>query len=349
MSREAVTMEASFPVSAGQLHEYLRQSAELTGGPEPLAEEAEVLSTLELTAVAGDSQQQRRMSDLKPEDPLDVALSVGFGGKDAVGIKQIEENIYLRVGADTIVQDALAGGPAEVEEAERFMRRAAELPPSLDTASRALTGAWVLVDPHLYYAYGEALSQGTGPEGPGVDREMADRLAAALSESAPLLEPEAQWNLVEGLGQAAGSGAVLRDAGEGQGAQLIEVELSAGAADRALAPLLGLLEEQSARFGLPTVVHDPVDPRAKVTAELAVRNGVLSQLTFDLGQFAGEDFAELPLQLNLNSGSAISLTAPEAPMLQPEDLTVALLYMELREQERENEPGRGNIPGPIQP
>jgi hypothetical protein len=365
MSREAVTVEATFLASPDEVYTYLQESAELTGEQAPDRQDAEVLSALELTAVAGDPEQERKMRDLGREDPLNAALSVGFGGKDAVGIKQIEGQLYLRVGADTVVQDVLGGDPLAMAAAERFMRRAGELPDSLGTATRALTGAWVLVDPYLYFAYGEALAAGAddeaqgdaaepdgrrpGAAGPGVDRAMSERLAAALTETAPLLEADAQWDLVDGLARAVRSGASLRDAGEERGANLVELELPAAHAEQALAPLLGLLDAQGNRFGLPSVVHDPVDPDGKVTAELAIRNGVLSEITFDLGQFGGADFAELPLRLSLNSGSAISLTAPDAPMLQPEDLTVALLYMELLEEQRRNDPRRGDIPGPMQP
>jgi hypothetical protein len=178
---------------------------------------------------------------------------------------------------------------------------------------------------------------------------MAVRIAAALTETAPLLEPAAQWDLVDGLGAALRSGASLRHRGETDGAERIEVRLPAGVAQQALAPLLDLMDRQSDRFGLPSVVHEPADPGAPVSAEVAVRNGVLSAITFDLGQFAGPDFAELPLLLKLNSGSAISLTAPDAPVLHPDDLTVALLYLKLREEQRREEPHRGHVPGPMQP
>lgn len=351
MSREAVTLEASFAASAEEVHDYLRRSAELTGGPEPSRTDAEVLSELELTAVAGDPERKRKMRDLDREDPLNAALSVGFGGKDAVGIKRIDEQTYLRIGAETVVQDVLRGDPAAVVSAERFMERAEELPESLATATRALTGSWVLVDPYLYNAYADALTTGAGPGsgGPAVDRALADRVAAALTEAAPMLEPAAQWEVVDGLARAARSGASLRNLGEVRGAERVEVRLSAGAAQQALAPLLDLMDRQSDRFGLPSVVHDPADRDAEVTADLDIRNGVLSQITFDLGQFAGEGFAELPLLLRLNSGSAISLTAPDAPVLLPDDLTVALLYLALREEQRAADPHRGHLPGPMQP
>jgi hypothetical protein len=178
---------------------------------------------------------------------------------------------------------------------------------------------------------------------------MADRLAAAMTETAPLLEPEGQWELVDGLARAVRSNASLHGRGDAHGAERVDVRLTAAAAQQALAPLLDLMERQSDRFGLPSVVHEPADPQAEVTAELGLRNGVLTELTFDLGQFAGEGFAGLPLRLNLNSGSAISLTAPDAPILRPADLTVALLYMELLEEQRRGEPHRGDIPGPMQP
>ncbi|MDB1090231.1 hypothetical protein PJ985_22015 [Streptomyces sp. ACA25] len=345
MSRDAVTVDATLHASADEVYAYLLQSAEQTGAPEPNRRDARMLSELELTAVVGDAEQNNRMRDLDRTDPLDCALSVGFGGKDAVGAKAIDGEMFVRVGADTVVKDVLREDEPGVARAERFMERAAELPAALDNASRALQGSWVQVDPHHYDAYAAALSE-TG----GVPREMADNVAEALGEATGLLDPQAQWDFVDGLGKALRSGASLKQREPERGAERYDLRLPAGRAHEALDPLLTLLTRQSERFELPPVVQDPVDPEAKVTAELAIRNGVLSDVTFDLGQFGEPGAAALPLRLDVTGGAAISLNRPPTEgVLQAEDLTVALLYLELRDRQRREDPDRGNIPGPLQP
>ncbi|WP_165986312.1 hypothetical protein [Streptomyces sp. YIM 98790] len=360
MSREAVTVDVAFGATVDEVYDYLRHSADATGGPAPTRREAEVLASLEFTAVVGDPDQDSRMRDLHEGDPLDIALSVGFGGNDAIGLKRIGEQTFIRIGADTVVQDALHGKPEDVSRAMRFMQHAGSLPESLENAARALTGAWVVVDPFRYPEYAEAIEAGI--TGAGQEAEQAaeetgglghaGNVAKALSGADPLLRPEAQWDFVTRLDDSVRTaGTRLRSLGKEGGTERMELTLPAGRAQEALGPLAGLLRQQADRFGMPRLVQDPADPDTPVTAVLTLRNGVLSEIGFDLAQFGGPDFPPLPLEIGLNSGSAISLGPPRenAEMLNPEDLTVALLYLALREEQREQDPNRGNLPGPVQP
>ncbi|GAB3122600.1 hypothetical protein GCM10027160_41720 [Streptomyces calidiresistens] len=346
LSREALSMDVSLDATPGEVLAHLREVAEREGSPAPTERDAAVLSTLELTAVAGDPEGSTRMRDLDRDDPLDTALSVGFGGKDAVGIKKIAGETYVRIGVETVVQDILLGDPARVNSAERFLRDVEELPPSLGPASRALRGAWALVDPARYEQYAHALNA----DRETVPADLAANVAAALTDAAVLLEPDAQWEIVDGLGRALRSGASLHRLEDARGAERYEVRLTAGAAERALAPLLSLLDEQSGRFGLPPVARVAADPDAPVAAEVEIRNGVLSRVVFDIGRFHGPDAAPLPLRLDLHAGSAISLNPPPVEeRLVPADLTVALMYLDLIERQREEDPGRGTLPVPVRP
>ncbi len=127
--------------------------------------------------------------------------------------------------------------------------------------------------------------------------------------------------------------------------------MPAGEAHHAVGPLLDLLAEQSERFGLPPLVAEPADPQATVSAELAIRNGVLTHATFDVGQFAGPGAGSLPLELFLAGGSALNLNPPEgaAGALTAEELSVALLYLADLQERREEDEDRADVPGPMQP
>ncbi|GAA1931167.1 hypothetical protein GCM10009716_43020 [Streptomyces sodiiphilus] len=345
LSRDAVSVDATLGASPEEVHDYLLRSAARHGGPEPDPAAARLLAGLELTAVVGAPSGSTPMRDVSRTDPLDSALSLGFGGKDAVGVKIIDGRTYLRIGAETLVQDARGGDEAEISAARRFMRRASELPPSLRTASRALQGSWVEVDQRRLTAYARAVERGTGmAPGPATD------VAAALRNGLAMLDPQEQWALVDRLGAGLRSGVSVRRAAPEHGADIYLVELTAGHAREALGPLLDLLEQESERFGLPPVVEDPADPGQRVVAELEVRNGLLTHASFDLGQFAGPDGGTLPLELGLTGGTAISLAPPATEgTLVPEDITVALMYLDVLERQRAENPGRANIPGPLQP
>ncbi len=359
MAWEAITLEAGVDASAEQVYDYLLQTAAAAGeagsdGEEPSMDDARRLAELELTTAIGAPDGKTAMRDLEPYTSLNSAMVLSFGGDDVTGLKNINGIRYARADVAALVEDALYGDEAAVAEAERFTQEASRLPDSLTVPGTALSGDWVEVDPYRYDAYTAALVEGE----PRVAPESAEAFAGALTDAGDLLTADSLWGFVEGLESAAGGDATLDPAGEERGADLLRAELPAGDAWRALEPMLTLLTEQSARFGMPPLVAEPTGDAAAepVTAELTVRNGVLSGITFDLAQFApggaeaGAGTAELPLSLDLTGGSALSLTAPASggPLV-AEDLTVALLYLADRAEEQADDPDRADVPGPMQP
>lgn len=345
--REAVTVGATLDASPGRVRAYLADIAEPGGGEAAEAGDdgAELLSRLELTASIGGNDETVALRDLDAEDPVGAAVAVGFGGEDVLAVKQVAGEHYLYIRADSVVRDVLGGDAAAVRSAQRRMADARELPEGMGDASDALRGRWTRVDPYRYGEYADALAGGSG-----LDASLARAVAGALGDTAPLLAAEAQWQLAHGIRQVLEDGSRVRASTREDGAERVVLELTAGSADAALDPLFRLLRVESARFGLPSLLLDPVDPAAKVTAELEVRNGVLTELVFDLGQFGGPGVTELPLRLDLTPGAAHELQAPAGGgRLAPEDLTVALLYLTMREERHEGDPGRGELPGPVQP
>ncbi|MDT0309115.1 hypothetical protein RM780_19425 [Streptomyces sp. DSM 44917] len=349
---EAVTATATVDATPEQVYDYLRRADERQGreGPRATPGEARLLSDLELTVSVGDPEGDTRLRDLEEGAALDGAMTLNFGGRDVAGVKQLAGDTYVRVGGQAVVEDVYGGGEAAVARAERFERDAARLPESLGSAAAALRGDWVRVDPFAYEGYAEALA-----EEAGVPPATAAALAAALTDGGALLTPEALWAWTDGLESTLRSGATLDRRGEERGAERVDVTLPAGEAQRAAGPLLALLDEQSERFGLPPLAGEPADPAGPVTLELTIRNGVLTDVGFDLAQFApggaeGEA-GSLPLNLRLNGGSALNLDPPEEPAeaLSPEDLTVALLYLAEQNERRAEDEDRADVPGPMQP
>jgi hypothetical protein len=352
---EGITAEASLNAPTEQAYEYLRRTG-AAGGTPPSANDARRLTDLELTVSAGSPSADAVMREMEESDTLYSAMTVSFGGNDTLGLKNIDGATYARVNAAAITQDVLHAGDAEVAEAERFTRDASRLPDSLYVPREALSGDWVPVDPYLYDAYAEALTTG---EEAVAEPGLAEDVAGALTDAGALLTPEAEWAFVDGVRAALGDGnASYRSAGGERGAEVVELTMPAGEAWAALGPMVTLFAGQAERFGVPPVVAEPSGEAAErpVTTELAIRNGVLSGVTLDLAQFGpatgGDGDGELPslpLSVTLTGGSALSLTPAAGEVLRPEDLTLSLLYLEQEAEERESEPGREDLPGPMQP
>ncbi|WP_461038212.1 hypothetical protein [Streptomyces mayteni] len=348
LSWEALTVGATLEATPEEVYAYLQRAAARDGGGlQPSADQARLLADLELTVSVGDPERETQMRRLDPDDPLDGAMTVNFGGRDVAGLKNIGERTYVRIGGEAIVDDVYGGGEAAVARAQRFESDAAELPDSLTAARNALSGNWVEIDPDRYPDYATAL--GDGGE---VSEDTSGRLAGALTDGGELLAPEAQWEFVETLRSTLRAEASLSPAGEQRGAELVDVEMAADDARRALAPLLGLLTAQTERFGLPPLISEPGDGQeAPLEIRLEIRNGVLTAATVDLGQLAGPGAGSLPLRLALTGGSALSLNPPDPAdgQLTPEDLTVALLYLAQLDEARAEDDDRADVPGPMQP
>ncbi|MDT0443345.1 hypothetical protein [Streptomyces johnsoniae] len=342
LSWEGLTLVASVDATPEEVHDYLVRS----GADEPTMAQARLLADLELTVAVGDPEQDTRLTDLSEGDPLDGGMTVNFGGRDITGVKQLEGRTYVRVGAEAVIEDVYGSGEAAVARAERFERDAADLPDELSGAASALRGDWVEIEPFEHDAYADALT-----EHADVPADVAHNTADALVDAGQLLRPESLWDAVGRFESTLRSGASVRPAGEERGAELVGVRLPAGDAHHAVEPLLGLLAEQGERFGLPPLVAEPADPDATVSAELAIRNGVLTHATFDLGQFAGPGGGSLPLDLFLAGGSALNLNPPEgaAGPLTAEELSVALLFLADLQERREQDEDRADVPGPMQP
>ncbi|MGK5532538.1 hypothetical protein [Streptomyces sp. URMC 129] len=345
LSWEALTAVATVDATQEEVYDYLLRAG-ADSGREPSMDAARLLADLELTVSVGDPEHETRMKDIGPDDPLNSAMTVNFGGRDIAGVKLLDGRAYARVGGQAIVEDVYGGDEAAVARAGRFAEDAAHLPDALAGPALALRGDWVEVEPFAYDAYAETLV-----EHGGVDPEIARAVAGVLTDGGAMLDPAAQWDFAGGLEDTLRSGAALRGTGEAHGADTVDVHLPARDAYRALEPVLTLLTEQCERFGVPPVVTEPSGTADDVTAELAIRNGVLTNVTFDLGQFGPEGAGSLPLNLFLAGGAALNLDPPETSTgpLTPEDLTVALLYLAERNEDRAETGSRADVPGPMQP
>ncbi|MEV1010725.1 hypothetical protein [Streptomyces sp. NPDC049881] len=354
LSWESLTIGAGIDATPEEVAAYLDAVTARDGGAPATPGQARLLAELELTVAVGDPDRERRMRDLGPDDELDGAMTVNFGGRDVAGVKNIEDRTYVRVGAQSIVDDVYGGDEAAVAAAARFEEDAQELPSSVGAAAGALHGNWTEIDPYLLDDYAAALH-----EAGGVDEAAAGRLGTALVDGASLLVPETQLALADALGDALRSGGELHRRGDADGAEQVDVSLPAADAWRALDPLLGVMTEQLRQFGLPPLVTAPdEEDGGRVTARLQIRNGVLTDATVDLAQFGGaaaaaeaaDGASALPLHLSLAGGSALSLKPPESDgPLDPAELTVALMYLRVQAEERAEDPDRADVPGPMQP
>lgn len=348
---DGVTIQAGLDATTQEVYDYLLYSAD---GEQPSMDDARRLSEIEVTAsFANPEGGQSELRDAEHGTDLKGGATVNFGGEDVIGVKSIGRHTYAKVNAEAWVRDVQYGDEADISRAHRFQQQASRLPSSLKTAARALSGEWTRVEPERSGEYVDALTETSG-----IPRSTAEDLAGALTDTDELLSPDSVWSFLDGLSQATRSdNLTLRDTGTHDGAEVIEAQLPAGEAWQTIESLADFLNDEAEAFDLPSLLAEPTDPDATATLTLEIRNGVLTGITLDLAQFTTGtgtgtgSAASLPLTLTLTPGSALALEAPSHNnLLTPDDLTVALLYLAIREEDRTSDnTNRADYPGPVQP
>ncbi|MGK5446930.1 hypothetical protein [Streptomyces radiopugnans] len=310
----SVTVRVEAP--ADEIHAFLRRNHERGIGPAVSRTDALLLSRMETALVFG---ADRPLKDLGGKDRLDTAAAVNFGNRDVAAYKSVGADFYVRADWTRLAHETNRSRGTVVQAAE-LARSADGLPPSLAAARDMFEGRWVQIDPEEFDHFARAVGGKYG--------ERAQRLANSVDI---LQSARAQHHVIGAVRRALDDHAVLRDAGRADGTERVRVTLPAREAADGLARTLAPLEDRFDGIGFSWLERAP---DRRVTAELALRDGVLSGMTVDLAQFTGETGAgepvEIPLAMSFAPGSAVPVKAPEgARWLDPQDVMAAVLYEEL--------------------
>lgn len=222
------------------------------------------------------AQESGDFSALAEEKGLDIEyVLAGKSGKTYVDLRVVGSKPYLKVDAEGLVK--LAGkDPSEV----RAM--ADQVPPELKIVKDALTGKWVSVDPKLLQELGKDPSLGALTGGAG-----------ATPSAKSSVDPKAVQGVLTSIEDVLSHNLTFEDKGTKDGAEHIVASGPArGLADgllNAVQPLVKDLPKKGAP--LPSKAPTSV-PDRKVAADLYLKDGALSSVSFDLAQLdekAGPD------------------------------------------------------------
>ncbi|MCI0384096.1 hypothetical protein [Streptomyces sp. CNQ085] len=313
---ETVSVAVRVEAPADEIHAFLRRNHERGMGPAASRTDALLLSRMETAFVFG---ADRPLKDLGRKDRIDTAAAVNFGNRDVAAYKSVGADFYVRADWARLAHETDRSRETVVQAAE-LARSADGLPPSLAAARDMLEGRWVQIDPEEFDHFARAVGGKYG--------ERAQRLANSVDL---LQSARAQHHVIGAVRRALDDHAVLRDAGRADGTERVRVTLPAREVADGLAEALAPLEDRFDGIGFSWLERAP---DRRVTAELALRGGVLSGMTVDLAQFSGETgvegSAEIPFTMSFAPGSAVPVRAPRgARWLDPQDVMAAVFYEEL--------------------
>ncbi|MGH3314374.1 MAG: hypothetical protein ACRDP3_27950 [Streptomyces sp.] len=326
--RPSASVTASVDGSARQAYAFL----ERTRGDAATHKDAVRLARAELTVAAGSGSEETPLKDMRGSDATNVAAALNFGGRDFAAVKSVRDKLYLRVSLRSLVRQT-GGSQGARRTAAEIVALADDLPVSLGGARDALQGKWVRADPEQFDEFATAAQtlaerrakradDGNG----GSDGQQSDRQREEAERSREFRDAVTVGSALDGQSQRAfvkGVQKLLREhatfTGEGEH----------GGADRVRMTLPGR-ESAKDLVGALKALGADIDPKrvpdGDITAGLAIRNGQLTSLTLDLGQFTG-DGTRLPLRLDFGAGEAVPVTAPGgAKEIEPQDLLAAFMY-----------------------
>lgn len=341
----AATVVASVDATPGEAREFLRQARSGDGKSLVSELDARRLAGAELTVSAGtgNGEEETPLKEMPASEAASVAAALNFGGKDAIAVKSVDDQLYLRVRLKALAKQAEASEDARARASE-IVDLADDLPETLRPASDALKGEWVRADPDAFDDFaraaetlaerqweqqkddGEKKNKGDeegrkGGDGKGRDDSRAHaELSREIRDAVTIgsaLEGQPQREFVANVQDLLREHAEFDARGERGGAEHVRMTLPG---DEAASDLVEALRSLGAEIDPDRI------PKRDVAADLSIRRGQLTSLTLDLGQFTEGD-ARLPLRLQFGGGDAVAVTAPSGTeKLQPQDLMAAWMY-----------------------
>ncbi|WP_037912191.1 hypothetical protein [Actinacidiphila yeochonensis] len=309
--QSTVTLDLSIDGSADQIYASMKDEDGFTQA------DAKLLSSLHISVAASSKQQFSLLS--KAKSTAGTSADLALTSEDVVGgnlleVRTVGQKVYIRFdvkGLEKLDVDPSASDTKGIDEANQFIDKADQLPASLASVKAALKGQWVSIDPKAYEQFVQSMAGSLGGS------------SSTDSLSNFKLDATTQKQALAAIHAALTKNVTYKDAGSKDGADHVQVSVPAQqfAKDIAtgLAPVVkqfpGVKESDLTDFENADGV-----PAKTVTADVAIKNGSLTSITFNLGQLDSGVVGSLPLTLGF-TGSAKPISAPAgAQTLNPQDI-----------------------------
>jgi len=301
--QKSLTLGASLDATADQIYAVLK-------GDDFTHDTASALAALHATfSVAADKPLSQATDD--DSGSYGFQLSSDAAGKQNLAeVRSVDQQLYLRFDLKALQKLAPdtsgdGGSGTSLADLNELLDSVDQLPSSAGALKAAVDGEWISVDPATLTSFAQTFGDLTGSgssSGSGLDAQSTQQLVTAFED-------------------ALTHNAKFTDLGSSGGADHVQVSVPAqqfaGELKTSLASVAGDLP------GFDAADLDGLDdvPNRTVTADVAIKDGSVSGITFDLAQLDDQPHTgKLPLALTLRGGSD-PVTAPAgAQKFDPQDL-----------------------------
>ncbi|MFF4158101.1 hypothetical protein [Streptomyces sp. NPDC001678] len=312
--QQAVSADFGFDAGADKLYEAMK------GEDDFQRSDAETLANLKLSfAISND----KPLKDVKPGDKngaVTFKLAKKDSDKPLVEFRGVSQKLYLRGDLKALAEfgeksekSKSAKGAKGKQALDELLKKADQLPPSLDAVKGAVKGDWVSLDTKSFEEFGKSFGKDKGASGNG-----------SLSDS---LDPATQKQALEAMRKALMENAKFADADSKGGADHVKVTANAKTVGKKVVEGLKPLKDKlgSKRFDKLSKWEDA--PDKDVTVDVAIKDGMLSGLSFDAAKLDKDAKGELPVTIGFKGGSEKVEAPAGAKELKPQDLMGAAMFV----------------------
>lgn len=306
--QKSLTLGASLDASADQIYAVLKAD-------DFTRDDAAALAALhaKLSVAADKPLNQLTSADKGGSFGIQLAQDAA-GTQNLAEVRSVDQKLYLRFDLKALQKLApTTTGANSLADLNQLLDSFGQLPSSAGALKAAVDGKWISIDATTLTSLAQTLGGGTGTGNSG-------------STGSSGLDAQSERQLLTALQNALTHNAKFTDLGSSGGADHVQVSVPARQfADELRSSLTPVLKNVP---GFDTSTLDSLGnvPNRTVTADVAIKSGAVSGVTFDLAQLDDQPHTgKVPLSLTLQGGGA-PVTAPSgAQRFDPQDLLGLIL------------------------
>ncbi|WP_372410228.1 hypothetical protein [Streptomyces luteireticuli] len=299
---KAVALDIALNASADEIHTALKDGKDGID-----REDAEILAGLKLSY--GISSDMPLKTKDKDEKGAGVNVSFKVAKKDGGSLlefRSLDKKTYLRADLKALAgmkKPVTAKERAEKRDFEEMLRGVDQLPPALGAFRDVIKGEWVVLDSKDVEEFRKKAQEKDGDASKDLDKKTEKQVSEALRKA-----------LTEN--------SRIKEKGSGH----IEVTVSARKAAKELKEAVKPLESQLRAAGKDKKLPDPSEvPDQDVVFDVALKDGRLSSIGFDMSRLDKDVHGKLPVTVGLG-GRPEPVTAPSgAKELKLQDMMGAIM------------------------